>query len=321
MLQNYTEKYLNNKYKIIDFMSLNFFAFFISIVLVIISLTIITFKGFYFGLEFTGGTVIEISFSKLINLDKVRENLMFHGHKKILIQHFGSVHNIIIRLPPNQDFKDKTIDKSIISIINRNIDNKAFLKRIEFVGPSVGDELVKKGFIAILSAFIGILIYISIRFEWRLASATVITLIHDVIFILGILSLFQVEFNMTVLAALMSVIGYSLNDSIVIFDRIRENFCKIHHVSSCLIINLSLTQTLKRTLITSISTLLVVLMLYIFGGLMLKGFSLVFLIGVIIGSISSIYVASSLVLMMGIKRKHLVPMILLKEEDNENYLK
>ncbi|WP_348666397.1 protein translocase subunit SecF [Arsenophonus symbiont of Ornithomya chloropus] len=318
MLQNYTVKYLNKKYKIIDFMSLNYFAFSISIVLLIISLMIISLKGFYFGLDFTGGTVIEITFSKLVNLDKIRENLMFYNHKKILIQYFGNVHNIIIRIPPNQILKNEKIDQSIISIINKNIDNKAFLKRVEFVGPSVGDELIKKGLIAILSAFFGILIYVSVRFEWRLAFATVITLIHDVIFILGILSLFKIEFDMTIIASLMSVIGYSLNDSIVIFDRIRENFHKMHHISSYMIVNISLTQTLKRTLITSISTLLVISMLYIFGGVMLKGFSLVFLIGVIIGSISSIYVASALVLIMGIKRKHLIP---LKEDNNEYFLR
>ncbi|WMY95307.1 MAG: protein translocase subunit SecF [Arsenophonus sp.] len=295
-------------------MSLNYFAFFISMVILIISLTIITLKGFCFGLDFTGGTVVEINLSKLVNLDKIRETLMFYGNKKILIQNFGSVHNIVIRLPPNQDLKNEKNDKSIISIIHKDIDNKAFLKKIEFVGPSVGDELVTKGLIAIISAFVGILIYVSVRFEWRLASATVIALIHDVIFILGILSLFHIEIDMTIIASLMSVIGYSLNDSIVIFDRIRENFYKMYNVSSDMIVNISLTQTLKRTLITSISTLLVVVMLYMFGGLMLQGFSLVFFTGVIIGSISSIYVASSLVLIMGIQRKHLIT---LKEKDNK----
>ncbi|MDI7507136.1 protein translocase subunit SecF, partial [Cronobacter dublinensis] len=200
-----------------------------------------------------------------------------------------------------------------LNVINEATGQNAAVKRIEFVGPSVGADLAQAGAMALLVALISILVYVGFRFEWRLAAGVVIALAHDVIITMGILSLFQIEIDLTIIASLMSVIGYSLNDSIVVSDRIRENFRKIRRGTPYEIFNVSLTQTLQRTLITSGTTLVVILMLYLFGGAMLKGFSLTMLIGVSIGTASSIYVASALALKLGMKREHLLQQKVEKE--------
>lgn len=227
----------------------------------------------------------------------------------------------MVRLPPAEGTAGQELGKTVINVINKNIDESAVVKRIEFVGPSVGAELAQTRAMALIAALICILIYVAMRFEWRLALGAVIALAHDVIITLGVLSLFHIEIDLTIVASLMSVIGYSLNDSIVVSDRIRENFRKIRRGTSYEIMNVSLTQTLSRTIMTSATTLLVVLMLYIFGGAMLKGFSLVMLIGVSIGTISSIYVASALALKLGMKREHLIVQKVEKEgADQESIL-
>ncbi|SUC25833.1 preprotein translocase subunit SecF [Providencia rustigianii] len=254
-------------------------------------------------------------------MDKIRDSLSNSNHKDPLIQNFGSSRDIMIRLPPVEGVAGQEVGKEIITIINQNVDDQATVKRIEFVGPSVGAELAQTGALALLTALICILIYVGFRFEWRLAAGAVLALAHDVVITLGILSLFHIEIDMTIVASLMSVIGYSLNDSIVVSDRIRENFRKIRRGTPYEIMNVSLTQTLSRTIMTSATTLLVVLMLYLFGGAMLEGFSLVMLIGVTIGTISSIYVASALALKMGMKREHLLQTKVEKEgADQESLL-
>ncbi|SPP32358.1 hypothetical protein ARAF_2401 [Arsenophonus endosymbiont of Aleurodicus floccissimus] len=320
MAQDYTVEQLNHGRKVIDFMRWDCLAFGISIALFILSVTVISLKGFNWGLDFTGGTVIEINLSQPADLDKIRASLANNGHQEPLIQNFGSSRDIMIRLPPTEGVAGQEIGKSIISVINKNVDDQATVKRIEFVGPSVGSELSQTGAMALLAALICILIYVGFRFEWRLAAGAVISLAHDVIITLGIVSLFQIEVDMTIVASLMSVIGYSLNDSIVVSDRIRENFRKIRRGTSYEIVNVSLTQTLSRTLITSGTSLLVVLMLYLFGGSILKGFALVMLIGVTIGTVSSIYVASALALKMGMKREHLLPPKVEKEGADQHSL-
>ncbi|WGL97784.1 protein translocase subunit SecF [Arsenophonus sp. aPb] len=320
MAQDYTVEQLNHGRKVIDFMRWDYLAFAISIALFILSITVISLKGFNWGLDFTGGTVIEINLSQPADLDKIRASLANNGYREPLIQNFGSSRDIMIRLPPTEGVAGKEIGKSIISVINKNVDEQATVKRIEFVGPSVGSELAQTGAMALLAALICILIYVGFRFEWRLAAGAVISLAHDVVITLGIVSLFQIEVDMTIVASLMSVIGYSLNDSIVVSDRIRENFRKIRRGTSYEIVNVSLTQTLSRTLITSGTSLLVVLMLYLFGGSILKGFSLVMLIGVTIGTVSSIYVASALALKMGMKREHLIPPKVEKEGADQHSL-
>ena len=320
MAQDYTVEQLNHGRRVIDFMRWDYLAFGISIALFILSVTVISLKGFNWGLDFTGGTVIEINLSQPADLDKIRASLANNGHQEPLVQNFGSSRDIMIRLPPSEGVAGQEIGKSIISVINKNVDDQATVKRIEFVGPSVGSELAQTGAMALLAALICILIYVGFRFEWRLAASVVISLAHDVVITLGIVSLFQIEVDITIVASLMSVIGYSLNDSIVVSDRIRENFRKIRRGTSYEIVNVSLTQTLSRTLITSETSLLVVLMLYLFGGSILKGFSLVMLIGVTIGTVSSIYVASALALKMGMKREHLIPPKVEKEGADQHSL-
>ena len=296
MAQDYTVEQLNHGRRVYDFMRWDNVAFTISALLLIASVAIIGVKGFNWGLDFTGGTVIEVNFSQPADLDKIRDTVAQAGFKDPLIQNFGSSRDIMVRLPPAEGTAGQELGKTVINVINKNIDESAVVKRIEFVGPSVGAELAQTGAMALIAALICILIYVAMRFEWRLALGAVIALAHDVIITLGVLSLFHIEIDLTIVASLMSVIGYSLNDSIVVSDRIRENFRKIRRGTSYEIMNVSLTQTLSRTIMTSATTLLVVLMLYIFGGAMLKGFSLVMLIGVSIGTISSIYVASALAL-------------------------
>ncbi|MFP3029410.1 MAG: protein translocase subunit SecF [Arsenophonus sp.] len=320
MVQDYRVEQLNHGRKVINFMRWDYLAFTTSIILFILSVTVISLKGFNLGLDFTGGTVIEVNLNHPVDLDKIRDSLANNGHQELLIQNFGNSRDIMIRLPPTKGVTGQEISKSIIYLINKNINDQATIKRMEFVGPSVGSELAQTGAMALLFALICILIYVGFRFEWRLATGAVISLAHDVIITLGIVSLFQIELDMTILASLMSVIGYSLNDSIVVYDRIRENFRKIRSSTSYEIINISLTQTFSRTLITSGTSLLVILMLYLFGGSILKGFSLVMLIGVTIGTISSIYVASALALKMGIKQEHLIQPKVIKEGADQHSL-
>ncbi|MGL9759811.1 MAG: protein translocase subunit SecF [Symbiopectobacterium sp.] len=306
MAQEYTVEQLNYGRKVYDFMRWDSIAFVISGTLLILSLIVIGIRGFNWGLDFTGGTVIEINLEKPADLDLIRDLLEKAGFANPLIQNFGSSRNVMVRLPPSMGTSGQELGNRVVSVINQDTEQSATVERIEFVGPSVGNDLAQDGAMALLAALICILIYVGFCFEWRLALGTVLALAHDVIITMGVFSLFQIEIYLTILASLMSVIGYSLNDSIVVSDRIRENFRKIRRGTPYEIMNVSLTQTLSRTLMTSGSTLGVVLMLYIFGSAMLEGFSLAMLIGVFIGTISSIYVASALALRLGIKREHLL---------------
>nr|WP_225365503.1 protein translocase subunit SecF [Serratia rubidaea] len=291
----------------------DYLAFGISIVVLIASIAIMSVRGFNWGLDFTGGTVIEINLEQPANLDLMRDTLEKAGFQDPVIQNFGSSRDVMVRMPPVTGNAGQELGNKVIGVINESVDKNATVKRIEFVGPSVGSELAQTGGMALLVALISILIYVGFRFEWRLAAGAVIALAHDVVITLGILSLFHIEIDLTIIASLMSVIGYSLNDSIVVSDRIRENFRKIRRGTPYEIVNVSLTQTLSRTLMTSGTTLVVVLMLYIFGGAMLHGFSLAMLIGVSIGTISSIYVASALALKLGMKREHMLQQKVEKE--------
>jgi len=311
--QQYTVEQLNYGRKVIDFMRWDNLAFAISGLLLIISIAIIGVRGFNWGLDFTGGTVIEISLDQPANLDDMRAAMEKAGFTDPVVQNFGSSRDVIVRLPPTTGTAGQELGNKVIGLINADIDKNASVKRIEFVGPSVGSDLAQAGAMALLIALICILIYVGFRFEWRLALGAVIALAHDVIITMGVLSLFRIEIDLTIIASLMSVIGYSLNDSIVVSDRIRENFRKIRRGTSYEIMNVSLTQTLSRTIMTSATTLMVVLMLYIFGGALLAGFSLTMLIGVSIGTVSSIYVASALALKLGMKREHMLQQKVEKE--------
>ncbi|EFL92223.1 preprotein translocase subunit SecF [Candidatus Regiella insecticola LSR1] len=330
--QNYTVEQLNYGRKVYDFMRWDSIAFGVSLLLLVAAILVMSTRGFNWGLDFTGGTVIEVNLEHPANLDKMRDSIQQAGFSTPVIQNFGSTRDVMIRLAPTlpaataisttmpTSGANQEIGNKIITIINESIDKNATVKRIEFVGPSVGSELAQAGAMALLIALLSILIYVGFRFEWRLALGAVIALGHDVAITLGILSLCDIEIDLTIVASLMSVIGYSLNDSIVVSDRIRENFRKISRGTSYEIINISLTQTLSRTIMTSATTLVVVLMLYIFGGTMLQGFSLTMLIGVSIGTVSSIYVASALALRLGVKREHMLQQKVEKEGADQSSL-
>lgn len=317
MAQEYTVEQLNYGRKVYDFMRWDNVAFVISGTLLILSLIVMGVRGFNWGLDFTGGTVIEINLEKPADLDLIRYSLEKAGFADPLIQNFGSSRDVMVRMPPSVGTSGQELGNKVVRVINQGTEQSATVKRIEFVGPSVGNDLAQDGAMALLAALICILIYVGFRFEWRLALGAVLALAHDVIITMGVFSLFQIEIDLTIVASLMSVIGYSLNDSIVVSDRIRENFRKIRRGTPYEIMNVSLTQTLSRTLMTSGTTLGVVLMLYIFGGAMLEGFSLAMLIGVSIGTISSIYVASALALKLGMKREHLLVQKVEKEGANQ----
>ncbi|WP_097032615.1 protein translocase subunit SecF [Sodalis endosymbiont of Henestaris halophilus] len=292
----------------------DYVAFSLSAILFISSITIMVMCGFNCGLDFSGGTVIELNLENTVDLHQIRNVLEHAGFTDLLVQYFGSSRDLVVRMPPVQEAQD--LGNKVLMVINNAIGQNAVLKRIEFFGPSIGSELAQDGVLALLVALICILIYVGIRFEWRLATGVVLALAHDVVITMGIISLFRIEIDLTIIPSLMSVIGYSLNDSIVVSDRIRENFRKIHRGSTYDILNVSLTQTLSRTIITSATTLMVVLMLLIFGGVMLRSFSITLFIGVFIGTVSSIYVASALALKLGMQREHLMLQIVEKEGAN-----
>ncbi|AXF74891.1 protein translocase subunit SecF [Erwinia tracheiphila] len=313
MAQDYSVEQLNYGRKVYDFMRWDKLAFTLSGLLLIVSFVIMGVKGFNWGLDFTGGTVIEITLEKPVELESLRGALQKSGFVDPQIQNFGSSRDVLVRLSPHEGNAGQELGNKVVSTINQVSQQTATVKRIEFVGPSVGSDLAQTGGMALLAALIAILAYVGFRFEWRLALGAVLALAHDVIITMGVLSLFHIEIDLTIIASLMSVIGYSLNDSIVVSDRIRENFRKIRRGTSYEIFNVSLTQTLSRTIMTSATTLVVVLMLFIFGGALLKGFSLTMLIGVSIGTISSIYVASALALKLGMKREHLLQQKVEKE--------
>jgi len=304
--QDYSVEQLNYGRKVHDFMRWDKLAFTLSGLLLVAAVIIMGVRGFNWGLDFTGGTVIEITLEKPADLDTLRGSLEKAGFAEPQVQNFGSSRDVLVRMSPNEGNAGEQLGSKVVTIINQATEQNATVKRIEFVGPSVGSDLAQAGSMALLVALIAILIYVGFRFEWRLALGAVLALAHDVVITMGILSLFHIEIDLTIIASLMSVIGYSLNDSIVVSDRIRENFRKIRRGTPYDIVNVSLTQTLSRTIMTSATTLVVVLMLFIFGGALLEGFSLTMLIGVSIGTVSSIYVASALALKLGMKREHMI---------------
>jgi preprotein translocase subunit SecF len=287
---------------VIDFVGKRKFAMIFSAVLLVLSIASISFQGLKFGIDFTGGTLIELGYEKTADLEEIRTNLLEGDFKGTNVQYFGSDTEVLIQLEP-QEVSSAKLSSSIIRMLGDGID----VRRVEFVGPKVGEELTNDGGLAMLYALIGILIYVAFRFEYRFALGSIAALVHDVIITLGIFSILQIEFDLTVLAAILAVIGYSLNDTIVVFDRIRENFLSSRQVEAELIINEALNQTLSRTLMTSLTTLLVLLALFYLGGEVIHSFAGALLIGVIIGTYSSIYVASSMILALGISKEDMLP--------------
>jgi len=313
----------------IDFLGKRKIAMVFSLILIIISLASLATRGLTFGIDFTGGTLVEVAYQDTVAIDDVRKTLSTAGFDDAVVQYFGTAKDVMIRVPLKEDMKGAQISEKIMFSLHES--NNEFvtdtdpiskkqtcsvngqqqacnvqMQRVEFVGPQVGDELATQGGLAMLYALFGILAYVAFRFEWRFAVGSVVALVHDVLITIGVFSVFQLEFTLTVLAALLAVIGYSLNDTIVVFDRIRENFRKMRKETPEVIMNLSINQTLPRTILTSLTTLLVLVSLFIFGGDIIHNFSIALILGVVVGTYSSIFIASPTVLMLGVSRENLL---------------
>lgn len=289
--------------KTIDFMGQRKLAFLFSALLIITSLGSLATKQLSWGLDFTGGTLVEVHYSETADLEGIRATLTTGGYAGAIVVSFGTDQDVLIRLP--QGYSDSE-GVAILQKLQANFSGNVELRRIEFVGPQVGDELREQGGLAMLLALGLVMLYIAFRFQFKFAVGAVVALIHDVIVTLGFFSIVGMEFDLTVLAALLAVIGYSLNDTIVVSDRIRENFRKIRRADPVEVINISLTETLGRTLVTSLTTLLVLMSLALFGGEMINGFAVALIVGVMIGTYSSIYVAANTLLVMGVSKEDLM---------------
>ncbi len=288
-----------------NFLSIRYVAMALSILLMLISLGSLMTKGLNKGIDFTGGFLIEVSYQQAPTISQVRSDLAGGGFPEAIVQNFGGSKDLMIRILPREGIDNKAVGKQIIEILN-NSSNKAELRGSEFIDPQVGEELTDQGGLAMIFALIMIMIYIIIRFQWKFSIGAVAALIHDVLITIGVFSFFQVSFDLAVLAAILAVIGYSLNDTIVIFDRIRENFRLLRKTETLTILNKSINQTISRTVITSGTTLLVLSALYFIGGKSLEGFSLALIIGVIIGTYSSIYVATTSIFLLDVSTSDLL---------------
>ena len=287
----------------IDFLAWRKIAIIFSSIFLIVSIGSLFLKELNYGLDFTGGTLVELSYPEEANISIIREMLSDGGFEGAQVANFGSSKEVLIKLPGTVS---DSLGSEIVSLLNSADTNQTIdLRRIEYVGPQIGSELRDDGGTAMLIALAFMMLYIAFRFQSMFAGAAVIALIHDVIIVVGIFSLIQIEFDLTVLAALLAVIGYSLNDTIVVSDRIRENLRSAETDNTNEIINMSLNQTLGRTLITSLTTLLVLFSLYFLGGELIKNFALALIFGVLIGTYSSIYIAANALIMMGLNKDHL----------------
>ncbi len=290
----------------IDFMGRRRLALALSGVLLAVSLASLAVRGLQFGIDFTGGVLVEVGYPKPVELAAVRKALAAEpAFRDVVVQHFGTARDVLIRLAPQEGRSNAEVSTRVLEVLRR-VEPKVELRRVEFVGPQVGRELAEKGALAMLFALIGILVYVTLRFEWRFAVGSVAALVHDVLITLGFFSVFAIEFDLSVLAAVLAVIGYSLNDTIVVYDRIRENFRRVRKGTPVEVVNASINQTLSRTLMTSLTTLLVLVALLALGGEIIRGFAIALIVGVVVGTYSSIYIASAAALALGVSRKDLV---------------
>ncbi|MDJ0877219.1 MAG: protein translocase subunit SecF [Halieaceae bacterium] len=289
--------------KVINFMGQRWIAVAFSILLLLASIGSLSVRGLNWGLDFTGGTLVEVHYSDSAPLEEIRSNLDSGGFAGAVVVSFGTDQDVLIRLPQGYSDKDGA---RLLEQLQASYSGNVELRRIEFVGPQVGEELREQGGLAMLMALGLVMLYVAFRFQFKFSMGAVVALAHDVLITLGFFSITGIEFDLTVLAALLAVIGYSLNDTIVVSDRIRENFRKIRKGEPIHVINVSLTETLARTLVTSFTTLLVLVALAVFGGEMIFGFAVALLVGVVIGTYSSIYVAANSLLMLGISKEDLL---------------
>lgn len=296
--------------KIRNFMGLRHYAVGLSVILLLISIGSLATKGLQFGLDFTGGAQIELGFAEPVDINTVRSQLVAAGYESPVVVQFGAETDVLIKM--QRDF-EQGLGEAVIAAVT---DNPASveLRRVEFVGPQVGDELRDDGFLGLLFALAMVMLYVAMRFQFKFSVGAVVSLIHDVIIVVGFFSLTGMEVDLTVLAAVLAVIGYSINDTIVVFDRIRENFRKLRQGTATEVINVSLSETLDRTIMTSFTTQLVLLALFFFGGELLHGFATALLLGIFVGTYSSIYVASNLLVILGVSKEDLMPPEKEKEE-------
>ena len=289
--------------KVISFMGQRKLAVLFSGLLLLVSIVSLATKQLNWGLDFTGGTLVEIHYSATADLNTIRSTLETQGYAGSSVMSFGSDQDVLIRLPQGYSDAEGT---ALLSLLQETFVGDVELRRMEFVGPQVGDELREQGGLAMLLAIGLVTLYVAFRFQLKFALGAVAALLHDVIITLGFFSLTGMEFNLTVLAAILAVVGYSINDTIVVFDRIRENFLKLRRAGPVEVVDISISETLARTLVTSGTTLMVVLALAIFGGEMIFGFAVALIVGILIGTYSSIYVASAWTLMMGVTKEDLM---------------
>lgn len=300
--------------KSINFMGQRFVAVVISAILLIVSIGSLAVNGLQFGLDFTGGLQVEAGFAQPADLEAIRKELAITGFDDAKIVHFGAETEVMVRM---QQELTTGVESQVLTALKQTTAGDVTIKRIEFVGPQVGGELRDQGGIGMLFALAVVMIYVAMRFQFKFSVASVAALVHDVILVLGFFSLFQLDFDLTVLAAVLAVIGYSLNDTIVVFDRIRENFRKIRKVDAAEVVNISLTQTLGRTLVTSLTTMLVLLALFFVGGELIHSFSIALIIGILVGTYSSIYVAANILLFMNVTKEDLMEPVKEGAEEDE----
>lgn len=296
--------------RVINFMGVRHIALAATVLLTVIALGSLVVKGLNFGLDFTGGTQIELAYEQPADLSSIRQNLADAGYGNAVVQSFGATTDVVVRMQGD----DADLGDKVASVLQQAGD-KLQVKKVEFVGPQVGEELRDQGGLGMLLALGGVMLYLAFRFQWKFSMGAFISLVHDVIVTLGILSFFQVTFDLTVLAALLAIIGYSLNDTIVVFDRVRENFRVLRKASLIENINISTTQTLLRTLATSISTLLAIGALLVFGGDNLFGFAIALFVGVLVGTYSSIYISNATLIWLDLTVEDLIPPVPTEEVD------
>ncbi len=290
----------------IDFLGHRHRTVVISAVLILGSILLLGVRGLNFGVDFTGGTLVELGYTEPADLNEVRSALQASDFRGAVVQHYGSSREVLIRLPPREELDSAEISNQILTLLRQG-GQEAEMRRIEFVGAQVGEELTESGGLAMLFALFGILMYIGVRFQTRFALGAIAALVHDVLVTLGFFALTQMDFDLSVLAAILAVIGYSLNDTIVLFDRVRENFRRMRNTGPVEVFNMSINQILSRTVITSMTTLFVLFALFYFGGEIIHGFATALIVGVIIGTYSSMYVASPVALALGVSRQDLMP--------------
>jgi len=290
----------------INFMAQRKTGLWISALVTVVSILLVAFRGLNFGIDFTGGVLVEVHYPQTVHLDSVRADLAKANYENPVVQFFGTSSDVLIRLPPTQETNSAKVSTTILDALHASEPNVE-LRRIEFVGPQVGEELTQDGSLALLLAFIGIAIYIMFRFEWKFSVGAVAALIHDAIMVLGFLSLTWIEFDLTTVAAILALIGYSNNETIVIFDRVRENLLSQRRMEILDVVNLSVNQTLLRSVITHLTTLLVLTALLVMGGKSVHSFSSALMVGVIVATYSSIYVSTGLAVVLNVSREDLVP--------------